>query len=100
MKRSSDSLDFGFGRLDQHRAMHHQREIHGHGMIALVDHRLGEIQRGDAGAFQEAVVEQRLMHAGAVAERRAHHVLERGQDVIGRQHRILRWPGARRRGHG
>src|SRR5258705_97324 len=29
------------------------------------------------------------MHAGTVAERRAHHILERGQDVIGRQYRIL-----------
>ena len=44
---------FGFRlrRLDQHGAMHHQGEIHGHGMIALVDHRLGKIQSGDAAAF-------------------------------------------------
>jgi hypothetical protein len=45
-------------------------------MIALVDHRLGEIQGGDAGALQETVVEQRLMHAGPVAKRRAHHVFQ------------------------
>src|SRR5438445_4840012 len=32
-------LGFGLGGFDQHGAMHHQREIHGHGMIAFVDHR-------------------------------------------------------------
>ena len=82
-------LALAFRWLDQHGAVHHQREIHRHGMITLVDHRLGEIERGDAAAFQEAIVEQRLVHAGAFAEGCAHHVLERGQDIVGRKHRIL-----------
>ena len=59
-------LALGLRRLHQQRAMDHQREIHGHGMEALVDHRLGEIEGGDAGILEEAVVEQRLMHAGAL----------------------------------
>ena len=73
-------LGLRFRRLDQHRPVHDQREVHGHRVIALVDHRLGEVERGDAGALKEAVVEQRLMHAGPVAEGRAHHILERGQE--------------------
>jgi hypothetical protein len=35
-------LGFGLGRLDQHRAVDDQREIHGHRVEALVDQRLGE----------------------------------------------------------
>src|SRR5689334_15227873 len=45
-------LRFRLRRLDQHGAVHHQREVHGHGVVALVDHGLGEVERGDAGAFQ------------------------------------------------
>src|SRR5713101_2853491 len=48
-------LALGFGRLDQHGAVHNQREIHRHRMIALVDHRLGEVERGDAAALEPAV---------------------------------------------
>jgi hypothetical protein len=36
---------FLFGRLDQHRAMRHEREINRHRVKAFVDHRLGEIER-------------------------------------------------------
>ena len=68
MNRSREALRFRLGRLDQHRAVDDQREIHGHRVVALVDHRLGEIERGDAGAFEEMVVEQHLVHAGLVAE--------------------------------
>ena len=35
---------FRFGGLDQHGAVRHEGEIHRHRMIALVDHRLGEIR--------------------------------------------------------
>ena len=59
-------------------------------MIALVDHRLGEVERGYAGAFEERVVEQSLVHARPFAERRTHHVLERGENIVRRQHRIFR----------
>ncbi len=64
MNRSRLAFGFRFRRLDQHRAMHDQREIDRHRVIALVDHRLGEVERGDAGVLQQAVVEQRLVHAG------------------------------------
>ena len=69
-------LGFGFGRLDQHRAVDDQREIHGHRVEALVDQRLGEID--GAQASREAFVrEDRLVHARARArERRVEHVLE------------------------
>src|SRR3546814_12124939 len=39
-------LALAFRRLDQQRAVDHQREIHGHGVITLVDHRLGEVEGG------------------------------------------------------
>jgi hypothetical protein len=42
-----DSVSVG---SDQHRAVHHQREVHGHRVIALVDQALGEIERGEAAA--------------------------------------------------
>src|SRR5271166_708252 len=51
-------LRFGFRRLDQHRPVHDEREIDGHRVIALVDHRLGEIERRQPGVLQPAVVEQ------------------------------------------
>ena len=82
-------LALRLGRLDQHRAVHHQREIHRHRVIALVDHRLGEIERGDAGAFEPVIVEQHLVHAGPVAERRDIRSLEPGADVVGVEHGIL-----------
>eukprot|EP01035_Chromulina_nebulosa_P038413 gene38413-51894_t len=58
-------------------------------MEALVDHRLGEVERGDVGALKPFVVEQGLVHAGAVREGRRHHVRQTGLDVVGVQHRIL-----------
>src|SRR5581483_9030277 len=83
-------LRFGLGRLDQERTVDDQREIHGHRVEALVDHRLGEVERGDAGAFQEAVVEKRLVHAWPVAEGLTHQVGEPGPDVVGVEDGILR----------
>src|SRR5690606_461825 len=56
-------LALGFRRLDQHGAVDDQREIHGHRVEALVDQRLGEVERGDPRALQELVVEQDLVHA-------------------------------------
>ena len=35
--------------------MDDEREVHRHRVIALVDQRFGEIERGDAGALEEAV---------------------------------------------
>ena len=58
-------LAFGLGRLDQHRPMDDQRKVHRHRMIAFVDQRLGEVERGDPGILQKTVVEQHLMHAQA-----------------------------------
>ena len=58
-------------------------------MITFVDHRLGEIERGDTRTIQETVVEQRLVHAGA-RKRRAHHILERSKNVVGRKNGIFR----------
>ena len=82
-------LGFGLGRLDQHRAVHHQREIHGHRVEALVDQRLGEIDRGEA-LGETLVAEHRLVHARpALRERRVEHVLEAAQDVVGVEHRVL-----------
>ena len=78
------------GRLDQHRAVDDEREVHRHRVEALVDQRLGEIERGDA--LGEAFVrEQRLVHARTGgAERRVEHVLEAAQHVVGVEHRIAR----------
>jgi hypothetical protein len=45
MNWSSARLRFRLGRLDQHRAVDDQREIHGHRVEALVDQRLGEVER-------------------------------------------------------
>ena len=51
MAQSSDKLverrfTLRLRRFDQHRTMHHKREIHGHRMIAFIDQRLGQIERG------------------------------------------------------
>ena len=57
-------------------------------MKSLVDQRLGEIERGDAGILEEAVVEQHLVHAGAgkgLAERSG----EPHPQVVGVEHGIL-----------
>ena len=73
--------------------MHHQGEIHGHRVIALVNHRFGKIQRIEAGIFQETIVEQSLMHTWrcrAIIKRRGHHIAQAGQNIIGVQHRIFR----------
>lgn len=83
-------LALRLGRLDQHRAVHDEREVHRHRVIALVDQRLGDVDRGDPGTIEEMIVEQRLVHARAgVAERRRHHVVEAAQHVVGVQHRVL-----------
>ena len=42
-------------------------------METLIDQRLGEVQGRNAGAFKEAIIEQRFMHAGAF-ERRAQSI--------------------------
>ncbi len=64
---------FSLGGLDQHGPMHHQGEIHGHGMEAEVDHRLGEIERRDARSLKPGVVKKGLVHAWPLWESRAHH---------------------------
>ena len=69
--------------------MDDQREIHGHRVIALVDHRLGEVEGGDARVLEEAVIEQHLVHAGALAEGQAHQVLQANADIVRVQHRIF-----------
>ena len=58
-------------------------------MNALVDHRLGEIEGGDTGILEEMIVEQHLVHARAGIRQRE-IVLERGEKVIGVEHRIAR----------
>jgi hypothetical protein len=69
--------------------MDDQREVHGHRMEALVDQRLGEIERVDV-VGKAAVGEDRLVHAGtALGERRVEHVLEASQDVVGVEHRVF-----------
>ncbi len=90
MNRSSEALRFRFGRLDQHGAVHDEREIHRHRMIALVDHRLGEIERGDAGALQPGVVEQHLVHAGRSPKGADITSRRRGAHVVGVEHRVFR----------
>src|SRR3954453_928457 len=67
-------LAFAFRRLDEHRPLPDQREIHRHRVISLVDQRLCKIERRDARIFQKTVVEQYLMHAAA-GEREAEIVL-------------------------
>ena len=58
-------------------------------MEALVDQRLGEIDRAHP-AFETAVREDRLVHArAALGERSVEHVLEAAEDVIGVEHGIL-----------
>src|SRR5579871_3104000 len=49
-------LAFRLGRFHQQGAVDDEGEIHGHGMEALVDHGLGEVEGGDAGILEEAVV--------------------------------------------
>src|SRR5581483_5162726 len=78
------SLRFRLGRLDEERAMDDQRKIHGHRMEPLVNHRLGEIEGGEAGALEKMIVEQHFVHAAAVAERLRHEVGKAGADVVGR----------------
>ena len=57
-------------------------------MKALIDHRLGEVERRHPGAVQETVVEQRLVHArGGIGC--AHHVAQLRQDVIGVEDGVL-----------
>src|SRR5258708_27645247 len=64
-------LRLGFRRLDQHRAVHDQREIHGHRMEALGDQRLGEVY-GAYAPFKPAIRKKRLVLAtAAIPERRA-----------------------------
>jgi len=88
-----EAVEFGFAlalrRLHQQRTVHDQRKIHGHGVEALVDQRLRIIEGTDAGVLEEAVVEQRLVHAGAGKGRRE-IVLGRGEDIVGVEDGILR----------
>ena len=82
-------LRLGLGRLDQHRAMHDQREVHRHWMEALVDQPLGDVERREA-VGEPVVAEQRLVHARPSAgERGVEHVVERAQHVVGVEHRVL-----------
>jgi hypothetical protein len=70
--------------------MHDERKIHRHGVVALVDHRLGEIERRDARAVEPFVVEQNLVHAGTISKRRREHVRKARAHVIGVEHRVFR----------
>jgi F0F1-type ATP synthase membrane subunit b/b' len=69
-------LRFRLGRLDQHRAVHDQREVHGHRVVALVDHRLGEVERGDAGALSQRRRTAPRACRAVAERRRRHHVLQ------------------------
>src|SRR5215472_524558 len=68
--------------------MNDQREINRHRMIPFVDQRLGEVERGDAGVLQKAVVEQYLVHA-ETWKRRTEIALEPNAQIISIEHRIL-----------
>jgi hypothetical protein len=78
----------GFGRLDQQRAVHDERKVHRHWMVPLVDQRLGEIEGGDAGVFQETVLEQDLVHARA-GKGQAQIVFQQDAQVVGVEHCVL-----------
>ncbi len=67
--------------------MYNQREVHGHRVVALIDQCLGDIQRLDP-VRGERIREQRLVHAIAL-ERRRHHMLQLGRDVVCVQHGVL-----------
>ncbi|MNQ64151.1 hypothetical protein D3C85_785620 [compost metagenome] len=82
-------LGLGLGRLDQHGPVDDQGEVHGHRVEALVDHRLGEVERGDVRALQPFVVEQGLVHARTLGEGGAHQVRQAGLDVVGVQDGVL-----------
>src|SRR5690606_17549800 len=86
-------LRFGFRRLDGQCTMYDQREVHGHGMVALVDHGLREVERRDVGVLEPRIVEEHLVHTRAIAvrtaERLAHEVLETGAHVVRCQHGVL-----------
>ena len=58
-------------------------------MEPLVDQRLGEIESGDPGVFQKAVVEQDLVHAGA-GEGEAQRVGELDPQIVGVEDGVLR----------
>ncbi len=66
-------LAFALGRLDEHRAVDDERKVHRHRVEALVDQRLGEVERGDA--LGEAFVrKQGFVHARpGRTERRVEH---------------------------
>jgi len=83
-------MDSDYGRLDQHGAMDDKRKIHRHRVVTLIDHRLGEVERGHARALQELVVEQHLVLAGLVAKRLAEQVAQLGAHVVGRKNCVLR----------
>ena len=70
--------------------MRDERKIDRHWVETLVDHRLGEVQRGHPGSREPCVVEQNLMHAGPVAKGRRHHVAQLRAHIIGREHRVAR----------
>ena len=89
MNWSRLALRFGLGRLDQHRAMDDQREVHGHRVEALVDQRLGDVDVLSPPPKPRSEKIASCMHGPLVAERRVENVLERAQDVIGVEHRIL-----------
>ena len=59
-------------------------KIDGHRMDAFIDHRLGEIERGEFEVLEPAVVEQDLMHADLVAEGRGEQIVQADPDIIGR----------------
>jgi hypothetical protein len=91
-QRVAEAVEFGFGlrlgRLDQHRTVDDEREVHRHRVIALVDEALGDVDRLDARVLQERVREQRFVHAVAV-ERRRHQRLQACLDVVGVQHGVF-----------
>ena len=69
--------------------MHDEREVHCGRMHAIVDERLGDIQRGDAGLLLElAQIENEFMHADAV-KRRAERARHAAHEIVRVQNGIL-----------
>jgi hypothetical protein len=70
------------------------------GWIALVDQRLGDIERGRRPCLQERVVEQRFVHAGRSFERALTSASSGGRGCSWRSARRLRRPDASRQRRG
>ena len=75
-------LRFRLGWLHKHRARDDEREVDRHRVKALVDQRLREVERRDVRALQEAVVEERFVHAGPLAEGIGQAIAQAGPHVV------------------